>query len=262
MYSKKQTAALEVLRSIPPEDMRIIIEGCLGTGSAQADYKTFIMVYELFVLGNKTLVEIAKLLKVTKGTIEQKIDRMVSLVKREPIIIDKLASGTDITSIPVNRLMMSSRTLHALEVAGVVTVGELLRRGENDLLRTKNFGRKALNETKTVLGNLLSRCRELPESQDVIAKLKAHSEATSTGRAEWSLQDHALFVQTLSDLESKLADVQGLVELVLRSVTRQYGRHVQEGFVLPYVIWNRLWSWSDRQRHSGKVVIDVPKAPG
>ena len=35
--------------------------------------------------------------------------------------------------------------------ANIATVGELVQRSENDMLKTKNFGRKSLDEIKGVL---------------------------------------------------------------------------------------------------------------
>ncbi|MCL7489416.1 MAG: hypothetical protein M8357_14715 [Desulfobulbaceae bacterium] len=262
MHSKKQTANLEVLKSIPPEDMRLIIQGCLGSWSAQADYKNYIKVYEFFVLEDKKLAEIAKLFKVSKGIIERKIDRLVSLVKRQPVIIDKLTADFDIFLMPITRLLLSDRALHALERAGVATVGDLLRRGENDLLMIRNFGRKTLNETKAVQRSLLAylQSKSGQSEADAIEKLKVRSEEIVKGRAEWSLKDHEQLVRILTALEGRLTEAGSLVELILNSSPR-HGRHIQQGFILPYHIWKQLWSWLESQRHSEKIVFDTPGKP-
>lgn len=198
-------AKLEVLKSISPDDICLIIQGCLGSGSAQADYKAYIMVYELFVLKDKPLGEIAKLLKVTTGTIVHKIDRLVSLVKRELVIIDKLPPDADIFPMPITRLIMSDRTLHGLEKARVTTVGDLFGRGEKDLLRTRNVGRKTLNETNAVMRSLLAHLQRTHEASDIIKKLKDHSEEVTKGAAEWTRQEHELLIRILTDFQSQLS---------------------------------------------------------
>jgi hypothetical protein len=260
MHSKKQTANLEVLKSIPPEDMRLIIQGCLGSGSAQADYKNYLKIYDFFVLESKPLAEIAKLFKVTKSTIENKINRLVSLVKRQPVILDKLTADIDIFSIPITRLLLSDRTLHALERVGVATVADLLRCGENDLLKICNFGRKTLNETKAVQRSLLAyvQSKSGQSDADAIEKLKARSEEIVKGQAEWSHQDHEQLVCILTDLDGRLIEAGSLIKLILNSVHR-YGSHVQEGFVLPYHIWKQLWSWLESQRREEMTVFETPE---
>ena len=38
--------------------------------------------------------------------------------------------------------------------ANIQTIGDLVQRSESEMLRTKNFGRKSLNEIKEILGSL------------------------------------------------------------------------------------------------------------
>ena len=61
----KLQSILEVLKPIPPDDMRSILQGYLGSDASQADAKTHVRVWELLCLENKTPLEIAKIFKVT-----------------------------------------------------------------------------------------------------------------------------------------------------------------------------------------------------
>jgi DNA-directed RNA polymerase subunit alpha len=45
---------------------------------------------------------------------------------------------------------LSTRTMNCLRNAKIQTVDDLLSKSEKDLLRMKNFGRKSLNEIRTV----------------------------------------------------------------------------------------------------------------
>ncbi len=213
----KEPTNLDVLRSISPEDMRVILQGYLGSGSAQADAKTYIKVYQLYVLENKSIIEIAKLFRVTRDTIDQKIKRMALLVKRKPILIDKLPPDTDVFSIPVDRLIMSDRTYHCLEKAGVKTIGDLIELSESELLRTRNLGRKTLYEIKSILWKLMSRFRSLPRLSEDIERLKACSEAASSGTEQWSRGNHERLVQVLGAMEKKVTETRGLIDLILKS---------------------------------------------
>jgi DNA-directed RNA polymerase subunit alpha len=51
----------------------------------------------------------------------------------------------------VDALELSVRAANCLENANIKYIGELVTRSENDMLKTKNFGRKSLNEIKDIL---------------------------------------------------------------------------------------------------------------
>ena len=48
----------------------------------------------------------------------------------------------------IDELELSVRATNCLRSANISTVGELVQRSENDMLKTKNFGRKSLDEIK------------------------------------------------------------------------------------------------------------------
>jgi DNA-directed RNA polymerase subunit alpha len=49
---------------------------------------------------------------------------------------------------------LSVRSYNCLKNANIQTIGDLVQRTEAEMLRTKNFGRKSLNEIKEILSNL------------------------------------------------------------------------------------------------------------
>jgi len=51
----------------------------------------------------------------------------------------------------VNELELSVRAVNCLKNANIKTIVELVQRTENEMLRTKNFGKKSLNEIKEIL---------------------------------------------------------------------------------------------------------------
>jgi len=55
---------------------------------------------------------------------------------------------------PVERLPISVRTSYGLRNADIKYVGELVQCSEVELLEIKNFGRKSLNEVKTILAEM------------------------------------------------------------------------------------------------------------
>jgi DNA-directed RNA polymerase subunit alpha len=55
---------------------------------------------------------------------------------------------------PVEGLPISVRTSYGLQNADIKYVGELVQCTEEELLKIKNFGRKSLNEVKTILADM------------------------------------------------------------------------------------------------------------
>ncbi len=54
----------------------------------------------------------------------------------------------------VDELELSVRSYNCLKNANIQTIGELVQKSEAEMLRTKNFGRKSLNEIKEILGTM------------------------------------------------------------------------------------------------------------
>jgi DNA-directed RNA polymerase subunit alpha len=54
----------------------------------------------------------------------------------------------------IDELELSVRSYNCLKNAGIETVGDLVQKTEAELLKTKNFGRKSLNEIKELLADM------------------------------------------------------------------------------------------------------------
>jgi DNA-directed RNA polymerase subunit alpha len=54
----------------------------------------------------------------------------------------------------VNELELSVRSANCLKNADIQTIADLVQRTESEMLKTKNFGRKSLNEIKEILGEM------------------------------------------------------------------------------------------------------------
>ena len=54
----------------------------------------------------------------------------------------------------VEELELSVRSYNCLKNANIKTIGELVQKSESEMLKTKNFGRKSLNEIKEILASM------------------------------------------------------------------------------------------------------------
>ena len=57
-------------------------------------------------------------------------------------------------NIPVEQLGLSVRTIGCLRRAGIATVGEIIEKGEKELLSLRNFGQKSKQELEERLQSL------------------------------------------------------------------------------------------------------------
>jgi len=55
---------------------------------------------------------------------------------------------------PVAELELSVRSANCLEAAEIITIRDLVSKSEQDMLKYRNFGRKSLNEIKTILAEM------------------------------------------------------------------------------------------------------------
>jgi len=73
----------------------------------------------------------------------------------------------------VDELELSVRSANCLQNANIRLIGELVQRSEGEMLKTKNFGRKSLNEIKEVLASLDlelgMRLENFPERSEIDA---------------------------------------------------------------------------------------------
>jgi DNA-directed RNA polymerase subunit alpha len=61
---------------------------------------------------------------------------------------------TEVLNRSVEELELSVRSYNCLKNANIQTIGDLVQKTESEMLRTKNFGRKSLNEIKEILSGL------------------------------------------------------------------------------------------------------------
>jgi DNA-directed RNA polymerase subunit alpha len=77
----------------------------------------------------------------------------------------------------VDELELSVRASNCLKTANIRTIADLVQRTESELLKTKNFGKKSLNEIKTILGEMgLSLGMRLDPEE--LERLRTHYERT------------------------------------------------------------------------------------
>jgi DNA-directed RNA polymerase subunit alpha len=75
----------------------------------------------------------------------------------------------------VDELELSVRASNCLKTANIRSIADLVQRTESELLKTKNFGKKSLNEIKTILGEMgLSLGMRLDPEE--LERLRAHYE--------------------------------------------------------------------------------------
>ena len=78
----------------------------------------------------------------------------------------------------VDELELSVRSSNCLKNAGIRTIRELVQKTEKDMLETKNFGRKSLNEIKDILRPMgLSLGMELEPAKRRASRVMQHNRA-------------------------------------------------------------------------------------
>lgn len=82
--------------------------------------------------------------------VDEPLKREEAPVKKEIPYFSQL----DILSKTIDHLELSVRSNNCLRAAGIEKIYELVKRTEDDLLKTKNFGRKSLTEIKETLQKL------------------------------------------------------------------------------------------------------------
>jgi DNA-directed RNA polymerase subunit alpha len=74
--------------------------------------------------------------------------------QQEEIAERGLDKMNEVLNRSVEELELSVRSYNCLKNANIQTIGELVQKTEAEMLRTKNFGRKSLNEIKEILANM------------------------------------------------------------------------------------------------------------
>ncbi len=87
-------------------------------------------------------------------------DQLTIFINFEEEIERSIVEATAATQLnevlyrPVEDLELSVRSANCLQNADIKYIGELVQRSEGEMLKTKNFGRKSLNEIKEILSGL------------------------------------------------------------------------------------------------------------
>ena len=75
----------------------------------------------------------------------------------------------------VEELELSVRSYNCLKNANIQTIGELVQKTESEMLKTKNFGRKSLNEIKEILASMgLSLGMKIDEQGNAVPGPTSH----------------------------------------------------------------------------------------
>ena len=78
----------------------------------------------------------------------------------------------------VDELELSVRSANCLQNANITLIGELVQKSEQDMLKTKNFGRKSLKEIKEILSTMgLSLGLKLDNWPQMLERWKAQQAA-------------------------------------------------------------------------------------
>ena len=79
---------------------------------------------------------------------EEELETMAASEERKPEIRNENLNRS------VEELELSVRSYNCLKNANIQTIGELVQKTEAEMLKTKNFGRKSLNEIKEILASM------------------------------------------------------------------------------------------------------------
>ncbi|MCS6816083.1 MAG: DNA-directed RNA polymerase subunit alpha [Blastocatellia bacterium] len=95
---------------------------------------------------------------------EETLPELVPTAVEPPRIIPE-----EVLNRPIEELELSVRAFNCLKNAGIHTVRDLIQRTESEMMQVKNFGKKSLNEVKSVLANLkLSLGMKIDEKGQVL----------------------------------------------------------------------------------------------
>src|SRR5690348_11902909 len=147
------------------EDLRI---GYIPVDSVHSPVRKVNYAVEAARLGQMTDYEKLMIEVWTNGAItpQDSIGLAAKLVKDHMSIFINFEEPTEMTELPaeiandprlehldrsVEELELSVRSYNCLKNANIQTIRELVQKSENEMLKTKNFGRKSLNEIKDIL---------------------------------------------------------------------------------------------------------------
>ena len=116
--------------------------------------------------------------------LKPQIDKVITIGKDNNLsnkkrLFSKLQDKKSVTKV-FDELELSVRSMNCLKNDNIIYIGDLVQKSEGEMLRTRNFGRKSLNEIKEVLtGMSLYLGMEIPNwPPDNIAEMSKKLEET------------------------------------------------------------------------------------
>jgi len=97
---------------------------------------------------------IAYAAKILKEHMDVFINFDEQTIEPEPVEEEELPQFNENLYRSVSELELSVRSINCLQNAKIETIGDLVQKTEQEMLKTKNFGRKSLNEIKTILTSM------------------------------------------------------------------------------------------------------------
>jgi DNA-directed RNA polymerase subunit alpha len=82
-----------------------------------------------------------------------KVDQELEIVEEEKID-EEVMRIRNLLKMRVDELELSVRSSNCLHAANIITLEDLVRKTEGEMLKYRNFGRKSLNELNQILGEL------------------------------------------------------------------------------------------------------------
>ena len=111
--------------------------------------------FELWTNGSvKPTDSLAYAAKIIKEHMDVLINFDESKIKDEPEVEEEAEPLNENLYRSVSELELSVRSINCLQNAKIETIGDLVQKSEPEMLKTKNFGRKSLNEIKVILTDM------------------------------------------------------------------------------------------------------------
>ena len=111
--------------------------------------------FELWTNGSvKPSDSLAYAAKIIKEHMDVFINFDESKIKDEVVVEEEDEPLNENLYRSVSELELSVRSINCLQNAKIETIGDLVQKSEQEMLKTKNFGRKSLNEIKVILTDM------------------------------------------------------------------------------------------------------------
>ena len=112
--------------------------------------------FELWTNGSvKPSDSLAYAAKIIKEHMDVFINFDESIIKDEVVLEIEEEPLNENLYRSVSELELSVRSINCLQNAKIETIGDLVQKSEQEMLKTKNFGRKSLNEIKVILTDMV-----------------------------------------------------------------------------------------------------------